>query len=125
MFINDAFAAAADANMQMGTNSGVLIQLGLILFIFYLFLWRPQKKRMNEHAAMVNALKVGDKIYLSSGIYGKISKIKDDKLSVEIAPNVEIVVDRMTVGAVVNEDQKSANNVSKVEKATKKVKKGK
>ena len=125
MFINDAFAAAADANMQINSSAGTLIQLGLIILIFYIFIIRPQKKRINEHNAMVNALKVGDNIYLSNGIYGKITKIKDDKLSVEIAPNVEVVVDRMTVGAVIAEDKKSGNIVSKAEKANKKVKKGK
>lgn len=125
MFINDAFAATADTAAQSSNLVVTLIQLGLIFLIFYIFIIRPQKNRINEHNAMVNALKVGDNILLSSGIYGKITKIKEDKLSVEIAPNVEIVVDHMTVGAVVTEPKKSVNSVSKAEKAVQKVKKGK
>lgn len=125
MFINDAFAATSETAAPGGTLGGTLIQLALILLIFYFFLIRPQKKRMNEHAAMVDALKVGDDVLLSSGIYGKITKIQNDKLLVKIAPNVEITVDRMTVGTVVAEPQKTVGNVSKVEKATQKIKKGK
>lgn len=112
MFINDAFAATA-ATADVGALGGTLIQLALILLIFYLFLIRPQQKKMRAHAAMVEALKVGDRVLLSSGIYGTISKIKDDKISLEIAPDVVIVIDHMTVGAVVSEDKKDIVSVSK------------
>ena len=61
MFINDAFAAATPA-AETGTLGGTLVQLALILLIFYFFLIRPQQKKMREHAAMVEALKVGDKV---------------------------------------------------------------
>lgn len=107
MFINNAYAATSAA-ADTGALGGTLIQLALILLIFYFFLIRPQQKKIREHTAMVDALKVGDKVLLSSGIYGKISKIKDNKISVEIASGVDIVIDRMTVGAVVNDDEKSA-----------------
>lgn len=106
MFINNAYAAT-QATAEMGQLSGTLIQLALILLIFYLFLIRPQQKKIKEHSAMVNALKTGDKVLLSSGIYGTIKKIKDDKLTLEIAPNVEISVDKMTVGAIVYDDSKN------------------
>lgn len=109
MFINDAFAAATPA-AETGTLGGTLVQLALILLIFYFFLIRPQQKKMREHAAMVEALKVGDKVMLGSGIYGKISAIKEDKLILEIANGVEITVDRMTVGMVVSDEKKTADN---------------
>lgn len=112
MFINNAFAATA-ATADAGALGGTLVQLALILLIFYLFLIRPQQKKMRAHAAMVNALKAGDKVLLSSGIYGKISKIKDDKIFLEVAPNVEIVVDHMTVGAVVSDEKKEIASAPK------------
>ena len=123
MFINDAFAAEAAAAVQGNALGGTLIQLALILLIFYFLLIRPQQKKMREHAMMVAALKVGDKVLLTSGIYGKISKIKDDKVYAEIAPNVEVLIDRMTVGAVVNDEPKAVGAVQKAEK--KQTKKGK
>ena len=121
MFISNAFAAEAATAAQGGALGGMFVQLGLILLIFYFLLIRPQQKKMREHAAMVDALKVGDKVLLTSGIYGKISKIKDEKISVEIAPSVEILIDRMTVGAVVNDAPKAIVDASKANKANKKV----
>ncbi len=124
MFINDAFAAEATTAVQGNALGGTLIQLALILLIFYFILIRPQQKKMREHAAMVEALKVGDKILLTSGIYGKISKIKDDKVYAEIAPNVEVLIDRMTVGAVLNDVPPTVIDGSKAVKQIKS-KKGK
>lgn len=103
MFINNAYAAT-QATAEMGPLSGTLIQLALILLIFYFFLIRPQQKKIKEHTLMVDALKTGDNVLMSNGIYGKIKKIKDDKITLEIAPDVDISVDKMTVGAVVDED---------------------
>ena len=125
MFISNAYAAEAAVAAQGNALVGTLVQLGLIFLIFYFILIRPQQKKMREHAAMVDALKVGDKVLLTSGVYGKVSKLKDDKVSVEIAPNVEILIDRLTVGAVVNDAPKAIADTSKAERANKKVKKGK
>lgn len=116
MFINNAFAATTAA-AETGSVSGMLIQLALILLIFYFFLIRPQQKRMREHSAMVEALKVGDNVMLGSGIYGKISAIKDDKLLLEIANGVVITVDRMTVGAVVSDEKAKLTDETKNKKS--------
>lgn len=103
MFINDALAATTTAAVDNSGLSGTLIQLALILLIFYFFLIRPQQKKIKEHSAMIEALKVGDKVLTGSGIYGKITKIKDTEIALEIAPGVEIMIDRMSVGGVVSE----------------------
>lgn len=113
MLINDAFAAAETAAAGTGALGGTLVQLALILLIFYFFLIRPQQKRMREHSAMVEALKTGDNVMLGSGIYGKITAIKDDKLQLEIADGVEITVDRMTVGAVVVDEKNAVKSIAK------------
>ena len=118
MFINNAFAAAP-AVAETSALSGTLVQLALILLIFYFFLIRPQQKKIREHNAMVEALKAGEKVLLSSGIYGKITKINDDKISIEVAPNVEIVVDRMTIGAVITEEKSAAKTGAKTKKNNK------
>ena len=52
-------------------------------------------------------------VMLNSGIYGKVAKIKDEKIAVEIAPNVEIWVDRMCIGALVTEPKKTVDSSSK------------
>ncbi|MBO6282004.1 MAG: preprotein translocase subunit YajC [Alphaproteobacteria bacterium] len=106
MFINDAFAATAATAPNVGSLGGTLVQLALILLIFYFFLIRPQQKKIKEHADMVNALKKGDRVLTNGGIYGTVSKVDETEISLEIAPTVEIVVDRMSVSGVVSKDKK-------------------
>ena len=113
MFINDAFAATATAATGGSAMSGTLIQLALILLIFYFFLIRPQQKKIREHSAMIEALKVGDKVLTGSGIYGKIAKIKESEIALEIAPGVEITVDRMSIGGVVSEPSTAKTKTKK------------
>jgi preprotein translocase subunit YajC len=61
---------------------------------------RPQMKRAKEHKAMVEALQKGDEIVTAGGILGRISKLGDAHLTIEIAPNVEIQVQRGAVQTV-------------------------
>ena len=75
----------------------------LIFVVFYFLLIRPQKKKQQQHQALLNAIKVGDKVVLSSGITGKITKIKDDTyVIVEIANNVEVEVLRSVIASIVS-----------------------
>ena len=76
---------------------GQFIPLILIFVIFYFFLIRPQQKKVKEHRAMVESLKIGDKIVTSGGITGTITRVIDnDKVEVEIADNVTVEVIRGT-----------------------------
>ena len=110
MFISEAFAASATATAGVSPMGGTLIQLALILLIFYFFLIRPQQKKIKAHADMVEALKVGDRVLTNGGIYGIVSKLNGMEISLEIASGVIIVVDRMSVSGVVSaEMSKSAD----------------
>lgn len=80
-----------------------IIQLGLIFVIFYLLLIRPQQKKMKQHGEMLMAIKAGDKVITGGGIYGKVVKTDGAYVTVEIAKEVEIVVNRMTIRDVVEE----------------------
>ena len=113
MLISDAYAATATA-VESGTLSGTLIQLALILLIFYFLLIRPQQKRNKAHQDMVEALKAGDKVMTTGGIYGTVRKVKDNELSLEIAPDVVIKVERMAVNNLV-----TAEKTKDVEKSKK------
>lgn len=107
MFINDAYAAAATA-AQGSALSGTLIQLALILLIFYFLLIRPQQKRNKAHQDMVAALKVGDKVMTNGGVYGTVTKVNGTELSLEIAPDVNIKIERMAISSLIVEKNKSA-----------------
>ncbi len=80
-----------------------LIFMVLMLVVFYFLLIRPQQKRMKQHKTMVEALKRGDSIITSSGIYGRISSIEGNVLTVEIAKGTNIRILKSYVGGVANE----------------------
>jgi preprotein translocase subunit YajC len=83
-----------------------IVPLILIFGIMYFLLIRPQQKKLKEHQAMVAALRRGDQIITQGGIFGKVTKVKDDKeLEVEIASGVTVRVVRSTVATVINKTE--------------------
>lgn len=82
----------------MGGYSGILMMV-LIFVVFYFFMIRPQTKKQKEIKAQREAMKQGDKVVTSGGIYGKIRDIKENTITVEIADNVRITVDKNSVFA--------------------------
>ncbi len=98
-FISDAVAqTAAGAAPQGGLLS--FLPLILIFGVMYFLMIRPQQKKMKEHQAMVNALGKGDEVTTNGGILGKIVSLDDSFVTVEIAPNVTIKLQRVAISAV-------------------------
>lgn len=69
----------------------------LIIVVFYFFMIRPQMKRQKELRKFREALKKGDKVVTTGGIYGTVAEIKDDSIVVEIADNVKVKIDKSAV----------------------------
>jgi preprotein translocase subunit YajC len=80
-----------------------LAPLIIIMIIFYFLLIRPQQKQMKERKIMLEALKTGDKILSSGGIFGTIKAIKGDELEVSIADNVKVVMSRSSIANIVKQ----------------------
>jgi preprotein translocase subunit YajC len=101
VFISEAYAqaapAAAAADSPFG-SLGSMLPLVLMFVVLYFVMIRPQMKRQKEAKAMIDALAKGDEVVTTGGMLGKISKIGETYLTVEIASGVEIQVQR---GAVV------------------------
>ncbi len=98
-FISDAVAqSAAGAPPQGGLLS--FLPLILIFGVMYFLMIRPQQKKMKEHQAMVNALGKGDEVTTNGGILGKIVSLDDSFVTVEIAPNVTIKLQRVAISTV-------------------------
>ena len=98
-------AASAPAAAPAGGGlpellAGPLPMILMMVVLGYFLLWRPQQKRMKEHQDMVKALKRGDTVVLSSGVIGKVTKVEDAELGVEIAQGVVIKVVRSMVSEV-------------------------
>ena len=93
-----AYAQAAPGAFDM-LNS-LIVPTMLIIGIMYFLMIRPQQKRLKEHRDMVAAIRRGDTIVTSGGIIGKVTKVDDQELQVEIADGVKIKVVRSTVSEV-------------------------
>jgi preprotein translocase subunit YajC len=74
-----------------------LIPFALVLAIFYFVILLPMKNRQKKVQDFLSALKEGDKVVTSGGIFGSIAKIKDDSISLQIAPNVRVDMARSAI----------------------------
>lgn len=95
----DAVYAQAAPSAFDALNS-LIVPTVLIIGIMYFLMIRPQQKRLKEHQAMVAAIRRGDTIVTSGGIIGKVAKVEDQELQVEIAEGVKIKMLRSTVSEV-------------------------
>lgn len=102
MFISEAFAQTAPAAATGASDSflgslGGMLPLLLMFVVLYFVMIRPQMKRQKEHKAMVDALAKGDEVVIGGGLLGRVSKIGDNYLHVEVANGVEVQVQRAAV----------------------------
>ena len=95
MFITNAYAQAPGG--FGGGDLMTFLPMIAIFVVFYFLLIRPQQKRAKETRAMLEALQKGDEVITAGGLVGKIDKLTDQYASVEIAPNVEITVQRAAI----------------------------
>ena len=106
MFGTAAYAQTAAATPAAGGGglqdmlAGPLPMILMMVVLGYFLLWRPQQKRMKDHQDMVKQLKRGDTVVLSSGVIGKVAKVEDAELGIEIAQGVTIKVVRSMVSEV-------------------------
>ncbi|WP_218813908.1 preprotein translocase subunit YajC [Rickettsiella endosymbiont of Dermanyssus gallinae] len=102
-FISNALAESAAATTsaapQGGGFSQILILLGFVV-IFYLLLWRPQAKRAKEHRQLMASLAMGDEVITTGGMVGKITALRDDLVTLKIAENVEIKMQKAAIASV-------------------------
>ena len=106
MFISTAFAQTAPAAAQGGLESSLMSLLPLVLMfvVLYFIMIRPQMKRQKEHRALIAALGKGDEVVTAGGLLGKVSKVNDNYVTIEIAEQgdkpVEINLQKTAVTAV-------------------------
>jgi preprotein translocase subunit YajC len=99
--------AAQPPSGLAGMNT--LIYGGFFMLIFFMLIIRPQQKKQKELERLVSTLKTGDKVVTSGGIHGIVANIKDGTtLSLKIADNVKIEVDKSAVTALENDKDSSA-----------------
>ena len=94
MIISSAFAQAAPSGDPGYIG---LLPIVLMFVLLYFLMIRPQMKRAKEAKAMIEALQKGDEVITAGGVLGRITKLSDAYVSLEIAPNMEIAVQKSAV----------------------------
>ncbi len=114
MFATPAYAQAAAPGAPGGADffGPFLLPLGLIV-LFYFMILRPQQKRAKDHQAMIGAVKRGDTVVLSSGIIGKVTKVEETEVQVDIATGVNVKVVKSTLSEVRTRGEPAAANDAK------------
>jgi preprotein translocase subunit YajC len=100
VFISSAFAQTAPAAAgggDIGSSLMSMLPLLLMFVVLYFVMIRPQMKRQKEHKAMIDALAKGDEVATVGGLLGKISRIGDTTLGLELATGVEVHLQRSAV----------------------------
>jgi preprotein translocase subunit YajC len=86
-----------------GGGAGSILFLLPLLAIFYFLMLRPQQKRVKEQRALLSAVKQGDRVVAAGGIVGTVRRVEDDLLSLQVADNVVIKVDKGSVSKRLSE----------------------
>ena len=100
MFISSAFAQTAPAAAASGGPESTLISLlplVLMFVVLYFIMIRPQMKKQKEHKAMIEAIAKGDEVVIAGGMLGRVAKLGDSYMHVEVANGVELQVQRGSV----------------------------
>jgi preprotein translocase subunit YajC len=96
--INPAWAQAAPGGAPPAVMQ--FAPLVLIFVVFYFLLIRPQQQKAKEHKTLLANLKRNDDVITSGGLYGKVMALTDKVVTLEIAPNVRVRVDRPQIASV-------------------------
>jgi preprotein translocase subunit YajC len=101
-FISPAFAdtVAAPAAKQQDPLMGTIFMLVAFFVLIYFFMWRPQSKRAKEHQSLLTSLKAGDEVITSGGLLGKISKVEENFIALQLAENIEVKVQKPAITSV-------------------------
>lgn len=99
MFISSAFAQTAPAAAGGDMQSSLMGMLPLVLMfvVLYFVMIRPQMKKQKEHKAMIDAIAKGDEVVTAGGILGKITKLGDIYVGLEVASGVEVQIQRSAI----------------------------
>jgi preprotein translocase subunit YajC len=101
VLISNAFAQAAPAAAQdpLSSITGILPLIFMFVVLWFLMI-RPQMKRAKEHKALLEGLQKNDEVLTQGGIVGKVVSISDAYVTVEVASNTQIIVQKQAIGAV-------------------------
>ena len=92
---------------------GQMIMLGLIFVIFYMLLIRPQNQRMKKHREMLSEIQRGDVVVTNGGLEGKVTKVTDDRLIIDLGEGVKVKAVRTMISDVLNRTEPANDRAKK------------
>ncbi|HGG59421.1 MAG TPA: preprotein translocase subunit YajC [Gammaproteobacteria bacterium] len=96
--ISDAYAQAAPP--PAGGGIEFMLMIGVFFAIMYFMIIRPQSKRQKEHKALIDGLGKGDEVVTNGGLLGRVAKLDDSFITLEVAEGVQVKVQRHAVAAL-------------------------
>lgn len=100
-----------------GGGSQMLITMALFMVIFWVLIIRPQKKKQKEHEQRLASIKVGDRIITASGVHGIISAVRDRTISLKIAENVRIDMEKSAIATILPKEGEAAATIEAAKQA--------
>lgn len=97
MFISNAYAQAAAGSSTLSGNLTSFLPIILMFVVLYFLMIRPQMKRQKEQKSMMEALTKGDEVVTAGGMLGKITKVADGFVTLEVTSGTEVVVQRSSI----------------------------
>ena len=110
MFISNAYAQAAGGSALNIFDIGFFAPMVMIMAVFYFLLIRPQQKRMKAHQAMVQGAQIRDTVVTNGGLVGKVTKVDEHELEIEIAQGVKVRVIKSMLADIRPYGSKAAND---------------
>lgn len=94
---------------------GSILFLGVLLGLMYAVMIRPQQKRMREHQSLIRSLEEGDLVVTASGVHGAVAEVEDAVIWLEVAPEVELKIDRTSIARRLEGDDEVVDDAELVE----------
>lgn len=116
MFSTPAYAQAAAGGAASGGIGYMLMQILPLLALFLIFWFliiRPQQQKLKQHRAMVDAVKKGDDVVTGGGLIGKVARVTDTEVEIELAPAVKVRALKATLSSVTPRGAPAAANDAK------------
>jgi preprotein translocase subunit YajC len=97
VFISNAYAQSPMDSLGLGGNLTSFLPLVLMFVVMYFLMIRPQQKKAKEQKSMMDALAKGDEVLTAGGMLGKVSKVSDIYVTLEVATGTEIVIQKSAI----------------------------
>lgn len=100
IFVSDAYADTVSGAAPQGGGMSFVMMFAIFFLFIYFAIWRPQNKRAKEQRNLLDSLAKGDEVITAGGLVGRLTKITDKYISLSVANNTDIIMQKTAVVSV-------------------------